>query len=119
MHRRTHEATHDFALVAQLRQQFFDGVGRDGKADADIAAGLAKDRGVDAHDFAAQIEQRAARVTWIDRSISLNKVVVRPLADIAPLGADDTGSNRMVEAERIADRHDPLADFEPVRVAQS
>ena len=70
-------------------------------------------------DFAAQIDQRSARVTWIDRGIGLNKVVVRTLANIAPLGADDTGGNRVVETERIADRHDPLANFEPVRVTQS
>ena len=49
----------DFPLAAQLRQQFFNQIDRNREADADVAAGAAEDRGVDADDFAAQIDQAA------------------------------------------------------------
>src|SRR5690606_23156622 len=101
---------HDFALAAQLRQQLLYEIDRNSEADADITAGAAEDRRVDADDFAAQIEERPAGIARIDRRVGLNEVVVRPLADVPALRADDTRRHRAVETERIADRHDPFAD---------
>src|SRR5512135_1412000 len=86
----------DSSLVSQLWQQLFDGIGRNCKADTDIAA----------------------RVTWIDRSVGLDEVVVRSGTDLPTFGADNAGGHGMVETKGIADRHDPLADFQTIRVAE-
>ncbi len=40
-------------------------------------------------DFAAQIDQRPAGVTRIDRRVGLNEIIVRSLADMAAFGADN------------------------------
>ena len=47
-----------------------------GKADAHVAlrSRVGVDRGVDADDFAAHVEQRAARVAGVDRGVGLNDV---------------------------------------------
>src|SRR2546422_7004721 len=42
------------------------GVDRDGEPDADVPARRGKDRGVDADHAAFGVQQRAARVAWID-----------------------------------------------------
>src|SRR5690606_37670081 len=60
---------HDFALAAQLRQQLLYEIDRNSEADADITAGAAEDRRVDADDFAAQIEERPAGIARIDRRV--------------------------------------------------
>ena len=58
---------------AQLRQQLADDVDRDREADADVALLLraADDRGVDADDFAAHVQQRSARVARVDGRVGL------------------------------------------------
>src|SRR5512135_617497 len=108
----------DSSLVSQLWQQLFDGIGRNCKADTDIAARLTEDRRIDANHFTAQIDQGTARVTWIDRSVGLDEVVVRSGTDLPTFGADNAGGHGMVETKGIADRHDPLADFQTIRVAE-
>ena len=68
----------------------FDQIDRDGETDAHIAAGTAKNRGIDADHFAAQIDQRPAGITGIDRGVGLNKIsygpwpICRPLALTIP-----------------------------------
>ena len=51
-------------------------VARDGEADALVAAGLAEDRGVDADQLAARVDQRAAGVARVDRGVGLDEVLV-------------------------------------------
>src|SRR5262249_56580174 len=108
--RRPQPAARPVALLLELGHQLLGRVDRDGEADADVAAALAEDRGVDADDVAVLVEQGAARVAGIDRRVGLDEVVVGPLADGATLRADDARGDGVVEAEGIADRDHPVAD---------
>ena len=56
---------------------------RDREADADVAAGGAEDRGVDADQLAAQVDQRAAGVARVDRRVGLDEVLVAVAVDAA------------------------------------
>ena len=111
-------AAHNAAVLAQLFNDFFREIDRNGKAYADIAAGLTEDRAIDAHNFPGGIDQRSAAVPRIDRSIGLNKVVIGTGSDHTPLGADDPRRHRMFQTERIADRHDPIANIQLSRRAE-
>src|SRR6185369_1394237 len=111
-------AARNFAFAAQLRQQLFHEIDGYRKTDPDVAAAPGEYRGVDPDHFAAQIDQRAARVSRVDRGVGLNEVVVRALIDMAPFGADDSRSHGVVEAKRVADRNHPFAYLETIRIAQ-
>ena len=69
-------AARDLPLSVSCGTISFARFDRDGEADADVAAGAAEDRGVDADDLAAQVQQRATRVARIDGGVGLNEVVV-------------------------------------------
>src|SRR5437773_1963219 len=77
--------------------------------------------GVHADYFAARVHQRAAGIPWVERGIRLQHVV-----DQAPgLGAQapakrahDAGSDRVLEAVRIADRDRELPNPEAARRAK-
>ena len=90
-------------------------VDRDREADA---LALRVDRRVDADHLAAQIEERPAAVAGVDARVGLDEVVVRPGADGPALGADDAHRHRVAEAERVADRHDVLADAQRLARAE-
>src|SRR5208282_3582370 len=107
----------DFARAFQLRQLFLDQVDRNRETDSHAGAGVRVDRAIDSNDVAAQIDQRSARVARIYRRVGLDEILV-VAGDEASLGADDSGRHRMIEAERIADRHHPLADLQVTRVAK-
>ena len=93
-------------------------VGRHRKADADRAAGRRNDRGVDADDFAIEVEQRAAGIAAVNGGVGLNVIVVRPRIDVAVARRDDAGGHRAAEAERIADGDDPFAQPQLVGIAE-
>ena len=79
-------------------------------------AGL--DLRVDADHRAARVEQRAAGVAVVDRGVGLDHVVDRVAVrrlDCALEGADDARRDGAVEAERVADRDDRVADLRPGR----
>src|SRR5580704_11457548 len=57
------------AELPKLIEHRHRGVGRHGEADADRAARRRDDRGVDADDFAIEIEQRAAGIAAIDGGV--------------------------------------------------
>ena len=67
----------DDLAFAQLRQQVAYRVDGNREADPDVALALtvADDGGVDADDFAAHVEERAAGVAGIDRRVGLNEVL--------------------------------------------
>ena len=113
----------DLARGQQLADHGLDGVRGDGEADPNVAvagaAGL--DLRVDPDHLAARVEQRAPAVAVVDRRIGLDHVVDRvPVRrpDVPLEGADDAGRDRSLEAERVADRDDRVADFESSRVGQ-
>ena len=82
------------------------------------SAGL--DLGVDADDPARGVEQRPAGVAGIDRRVRLDHVVDRePVwgVDLALHRGDDPGRGGAIEAERVADRDDGVADLDARRMS--
>ena len=78
----------------------------------------ADDRGVDADQLAAQVDQRAARIARIDRGVGLDEVLVAFDAEAAAAErADDARGHGLAEAEGIADGDHEIADLELVGVA--
>src|SRR3954469_13120330 len=106
------------AELAQLLDHRHGGRGRHRKADADRAAGRRQDRRVDADHLAVHVEQRSARVAFVDRGVGLDVVVIRAGLDVPAARRDDAGRDRAAEAERIADRDDPVARPHLVGVAE-
>ena len=76
-------------------------------------AGGRDDGRVHADDLAVHVEQRTAGVALVDGGVGLQVVVVGTGVDVALLGGDDADRDRAAEPERIADRHDPVADLQP------
>src|SRR5215467_9409982 len=105
-------AANDLAF-AELRQQIANRVDRYREADADVALRLAvaDDRRVHADHLTADVQQRAAGVAGVDRRVGLQHLVRSPVGDLKrPLGgADDSHADRVRQAERITDRHHPVA----------
>src|SRR5262249_56184416 len=91
----------DCTFVAELSDNVFHRVGRDGESDADRSARWREDCGVYADDVAVHVEAWATGVALVDRGIDLNEVIVRPGADITSPRRDDSPSNRAVETARI------------------
>ena len=100
----------DGAVLHQVADHFTGRGGRNGEGDADIAARRREDRGVDADHFAVEVEGRAAGIAAVHRRVDLEEVVIGTGADVAAARRDDAGRHRAAEAERIADRDDPVAD---------
>ena len=108
----------------ELGDDLLDGVGRDGEADADVAGRALRrcDLRVDADHLGAVVQQRAARVAAVDRRVGLDHVIDgiavrrgdRALLD----SADDPGSRRAREPERVADRDDGVSDTHDARVPE-
>src|SRR5262245_43037424 len=103
-------STGDDAFVAELGDNIFHRVGRNGESDADRSARRREDRGVHADYVAVHIEAWATRVALVDRRIDLNEVIVWPGADITSTRRDNSRGDRAVEAEGIANRDHPITD---------
>ena len=82
-----------------------------------VVTRAARDRAVDADDFAANVEQRSTRIAWVDRGIGLDVVSdcvavatvrIEQRRLIAALRAHDAGGDGEVELKRISDRQYPL-----------
>jgi hypothetical protein len=94
---------------------------RDGEAQADAAARLGQYEGIHADDLAVGVDQRAARVTRVDRRVGLNHVDVDTALlgarqDVAPQRAHHTRRDaRLGIAEQgtvgVADSDHPVADL--------
>src|SRR5262249_2552597 len=107
----------DAAALEQLLDDAVGGVAGDREADPDRAAAAAAglDLRVDADHLAVRVEQRAARVTRVDRRVGLDHVAdleaVRSL-DLALKRGHDPRRRRAVEAERVPDRDHGVADLD-------
>src|SRR6185312_9730740 len=99
-------------VLLQLIDDARDRIGGNREADADRSARRRNDRRIHADDFTVHIEQRPARIALIDRRIRLQVIIVGTGVDIAALRRDDAERYRSAEPEWIADRHDPVADFD-------
>src|SRR2546427_829739 len=116
LHRGADPAARDLAAIDKLAPYPLEPVGGNRKPDA-----LARrdDRGVDPDDLSAQVHERPARVTGIDRPVRLNEILVgRDAAAGSSRRAYDADRHRLVEAERVADRDRPLTNAELVRVSE-
>ena len=101
-----------FAVLHDLVHYGARQVGRNGEADALIAfRPVRQDGGVDADQFAAVVDQRAAGVAGVNRRVGLNEVLILFDAQAgAALGADDSHGYRLADAERIAHGDGVIAD---------
>ncbi len=109
-------ATNDLTVFDDRLHNVHRQLGRNGKADALRAAGLGKNRGIDADQIAAGVYQRTARVTRVDGRIGLNEVFVGIEAQlIAPGGTDDPHGHGLTDPERVADGQCNVADANAVR----
>src|SRR6185295_6868871 len=108
--------------VVQLRQQVAHGIDWYREADADVAllAAVADDGGVHANHFAADVEERAAGVPWVDCGVGLEHVAEPKIRHReGALGrADDADRYRVAVAKRIADGDYPVAGRHLRRIAE-
>ncbi len=104
-------------LSSDLVHRAHRDVDRNRKREPHVPAGAREDQRVDADDLAPEIEQRAAGVARIDRGVRLDVGDQVFLRQVASLGADDARGHRVLETEGLADRDDPLAHLELVRIA--
>ena len=99
----------------EARDHLAHGVGRDREAHAHVPARAGGgDLRVHPDHPPAGVHQRAAGVPGVDRGVGLDHLVdleaVRRL-DLASEAGDDSLGGRAVEAERVAHRHDGVADL--------
>src|SRR4029453_12554137 len=85
---------------AQLLLHVHRLVDRNRERDAVVAARGREDLRIDSDDLAAHVEQRSTGVAGIYGDVRLDER--QELARIARFGADDAGSDRVVQAERRA-----------------
>src|SRR5260370_42094912 len=98
------------AAFLELLHDALDDVAGHSKADANAAARGRKDRGVDAHHLAVDIEGRTPGIAVIDRSIDLQEVVIRTRADVASPRRGDARRDGPAETAGTADRAHPIPD---------
>jgi len=95
----------------------------DGEADAREALGGGGVERADAHELALRVDERAAGVARVDGRVDLDEVAVDGVAArglhklVAIQRGDDALRDGLLETERAADGHDPVADGEVGRVA--
>ena len=102
------------AALPELRQDRRRAVDRHGEADV---ARARADRGVDADDLAARVDQRPAAVAEVDGRVGLDVVVEARVEELPADEADDADRDRVLVAERVADRAHPLAHPQRRRIA--
>jgi len=116
----TKESLVNAAVGHQIVSNAFGTVDRNGEADAGSGAGGRVDGGIDADDFAARIDQRAAGVAAVDGGVGLNGFIDEGgLAGLhgATDGANDASGQRALETEWIADGENFLAYLESSGIA--
>ena len=109
-----------FSAGDDLRNDSPHRVDRDGKPDSRRRSRGTEDRGIHSDQSAAAVQQGSAGVPGIDGRINLN----RPL-DAAAVGClnattprrYDSSGQRLVQAKRIADRENGLANLQVVALA--
>src|SRR5262249_31404351 len=103
-------AAGDLTAVLELCDDRLHRRSGDRKGDTYRTAGRRKDGSIDADHVTVDIEGRATRIAFVDRSIDLIEVAVGTASDTPTRGRDDAGRYRAAEAERIAYRQHPVAD---------
>ena len=103
-------AAADRALVLELLDDILHRRSRDRERNADAAARRRIDRGVHANHIAFGVEGRTTRVALVNRCVDLNEIVIRTVADVTAACRNNACGHGAAEAERIADREDPVTD---------
>src|SRR5947208_12054308 len=104
----------DLAAVQELLHHVTRHVRGDRESDADVAAvGAAgrEDLRVDAYQLGIQVDECAAGVAAVDRSVRLQKVFEAAVAESGPssFGGDNAGGYGLADAQGIADGKDDVA----------
>ena len=108
----------DTPLFEQALQRHPHSVRRDGKTDALGAPAARNNCGVNADDFAAQIDEWPAAIPGIDRGICLQQITEAVDAIGPSLRADNTVRHGFFEAEWIAHREHEIACLHRVGIAE-
>ena len=88
-------------------------VAGDREPDALVAAALGEDRGVDADQLGAAVNQCATGVAGVDRRIGLDEVFVQRDAHVrAAERAHDAERHRLAQRKRTAHGHHPFGDLQ-------
>src|SRR5205807_651700 len=112
----------DAAFLQQLAHHTFHEIHRNAKGDAAVVAVVGGNGGVDADDFAVEINERTAARTGIDGSIGLQKIFDAngtAEANLPALArANDAVRHRLIESEGTTERQDPLTDPHAIAVSE-
>ncbi len=92
-----HPATNDPSVNLDLLNYAAHEIDRNRKADAFGAGVLGQDRGIDADEFAGDIDEGAARIARVDRCVGLDEVLegCQVVEVAAPGAADDALRHRL------------------------
>ena len=116
--RSAHVRMHRRLAVDDLVGNVLGVVNRNGKAHARAGARVALDERVDTHKLAIVVDERAAGVARVDGGIGLDHVGIDGVTAGRAHGRGaiqrrhNARGDRLLVAERRADRHDPLAHVE-------
>ena len=106
----TQIATLDLHTANQLVDNRLGRFGRNGKADADAAAGRRNDGIVDADHITLHVEQRTAGIASVDAGIRLEVAIICAAPGVTQNTRDDTARDGTAKTEGVADRDDPVAN---------
>jgi len=98
------------ATFGELTDDVTDHRRRDRKADALTARSNVSDGRVHSDHPALEVDERSTAVPRVDRGVGLDEVLVGRDARLTTATADDTGTDAVSEAERVADSDHPLTD---------
>src|SRR5689334_4704154 len=90
----------------------------DRESEAFAATGLGQDKSIDADHASVRVNQRSAAVTGIDGRVGLNISHEVVGMELACCGADNSHTDRALQAQRVSESHHQLALAEPLGVAQ-
>ena len=111
-----------FAISHNLPHDFAGQIDRNREAQTNIAGRAAlriETRRIDADQFAAKIDQRAAGIPRVDRRIGLDKVLVaKALQTTAANRRDNARSHGLAETKWIADRHHEITDAQIFAISE-
>ena len=110
-----HVAARHAAPRLELRKNRHRLVDRHGETDV---AGPRADRGVDADDLTASVDERSAAVPEVDGGVGLDVIVQARVEELAADEADHADGHRVHVPERVADGAHPLAHTELVGVPE-
>ena len=109
-----------YATLQQLVLDAGGQVGGNGKAQPDVAghrAARIEAGGIDAHQFAVEVDQGATGIAGVDAGVGLDEVLEAGAGQVvAAHRRHDPRCHRLADAKGVADGHHEIADLELVAV---